>query len=772
MPKRFRGGILQARLPEISAIANTVASGIYNTADVSQYVGSGNWVSNQFYQQYGTPGTYSFVVPNGVNTISVLAVGAGGAGDDGNAGDGGGGGGAGGACAVASNVAVIPGNTITVVVGAGGASGQGKGVKAENGGNTTVTVGNAIPSNGYSVLFDGSGDYLSVLNNSNLDLSSGDFTVECWFYISSTPSVSRPILGRMASNVLDRTYLQYLISYTSAGSVVITPYSSTSNYDMVFASVSLNSWHHVALVRSGNSFYAYLDGNRNATTRTISGSLNTGSWLTYLGVYTEGGTSYFNNGYISNVRIIKGTALYTGSTYTVPTAPLTNIANTSLLTCQSNRFIDNSTNNFTINVLGDSSVSSASPFTSSSVLFDGTGDYLTIADNAALQMGSGNFTIEYWWYPNSIAGYQTPYDKGYTGAGGLLLQTGNGDGRTIVYASGSAVVTSNTALIANSWTHMALVRNGTNLTLYQNGISVGSVTNSTNFNNANTAGLGGNATGASFAGQYPINGYISNLRSVKGTAVYTSAFTPPAAPLTAIANTSLLTCQSNRFIDNSTNNFTITVNGNSSVSSVSPFAFIIDAAGGRGGAPYTANPGATGANAVFTSIPSGVVTAGYVGGNGGPAFNGGGGGGGAAGAAGNGGTGSAAKDATTTNAPTNSYAGGGGGAVSAGGTGSLGGANGGTGQNDTTGGGGGGAYTFTSVAEFLDTNGSNGNGLTTSGSKGGNGGFPGGGGGGSFDGGVGVASSGGNGFVRIVWGTNSSGVRKFPDNALDTQEIR
>ena len=118
---------------------------------------------------------------------------------------------------------------------------------------------------------------------------------------------------------------------------------------------------------------------------------------------------------------------------------------------------------------------------------------------------------------------------------------------------------------------MALVRNGTNLTLYQNGISVGSATNSTNFNNANTAGIGGNATGASSAGQYPINGYISNLRSVKGTAVYTSAFTPPAAPLTAIANTSLLTCQSNRFIDNSTNNFTINVVGDSSVSSASPF---------------------------------------------------------------------------------------------------------------------------------------------------------------------------------------------------------
>ena len=77
-------------------------------------------------------------------------------------------------------------------------------------------------------------------------------------------------------------------------------------------------------------------------------------------------------------------------------------------------------------------------------------------------------------------------------------------------------------------------------------------------------------------------------------------------------------------------------------------------------------------------------------------------------------------------------------------------------------------YNITTSLNRGNTNGSNGNGLTTSGSKGGDGGFPGGGGGGSYDVNVGVASSGANGFVRMVWGNNLSGVRKFPDNALDT----
>jgi hypothetical protein len=121
---------------------------------------------------------------------------------------------------------------------------------------------------------------------------------------------------------------------------------------------------------------------------------------------------------------------------------------------------------------------------------------------------------------------------------------------------------------------MALVRNGTSLVLYLNGTSVGSATNSTNFNNASSLGIGATAIAPSggSVGSFPITGYLSNVRFVKGTAVYTSAFTPSTTPLTAISGTSLLTCQSNRFVDNSSNAFAITVNGNTSVQAFSPFA--------------------------------------------------------------------------------------------------------------------------------------------------------------------------------------------------------
>jgi len=233
-------------------------------------------------------------------------------------------------------------------------------------------------------------------------------------------------------------------------------------------------------------------------------------------------------------------------------------------------FLDSSNNNFTITRNGNATQGTFSPFSQTgwSAYFDGTGDYLTVADNAALRMGSGDFTIEFWMQPTST-GVATVFGKGFTDSGAILMQTLSTSGRIELWVNGSLVITESSGTYSpNNWYHIAVVRSGTSLVLYRNGVSTGSVTNSVNLNSTASLGIGGDPTNLG----YTFTGYISNFRMVKGSAVYTSAFTPPTAALTAISNTSLLTLQSNRFIDNSTNAFTITRNGDVSIQAWSPFA--------------------------------------------------------------------------------------------------------------------------------------------------------------------------------------------------------
>jgi hypothetical protein len=326
---------------------------------------------------------------------------------------------------------------------------------------------------------------------------------------------------------------------------------------------------------------------------------------------TVSNTNYFT-GNLSNFRAIKGTALYTAS-FSPPTSPLTAISGTSFLTCQSTTFIDNSPNAIAITntgsvvtnesnpfsgattlltgqsrllqddsvipvaitPVGDARPTSANPFvttngiggTSYSGFFDGTGDYLSgPASNSSIWPGSGNFTIEYWLYLPSNPGSTTYYNHFSYGTSGSVLRVFNtGATSKVEVFSGTSVILNPAWPGVGQWNHFALVRNGTTLTLYINGVAAQSVTNSTDFSTG-TLTIGGEGASNSLLG------YVSNFRIVKGTAVYTSNFSPSTTPLVAVSGTQLLTCQSTTFIDNSTNAFPISVSGNAVTNAFNPYS--------------------------------------------------------------------------------------------------------------------------------------------------------------------------------------------------------
>jgi hypothetical protein len=434
-----------------------------------------------------------------------------------------------------------------------------------------------------SVQFNGSNQYLTAAPGSSFLFGTSPFTIEMWLY----PTVSSTNTGifdtRNTSNSSTGILIRQGDNISNGGVIYVLMGSGLSQ--SVYGNILLNYWSHVAFVRnSSGSGSLYINGTSVSTANMNANVTDTNFLLS--GFVDIKSSPYGYTGYISNVRVVNGTAVYT-SNFTPPTSPLTAIANTSLLTCNAPTIVDSSTNNFTITNNGAATVSSLSPtfrastnnfqfarrtptLAGNSVSFNGSTQYLSIPGNAAFAFGTGNFTIEWWQYMTSQPSNPRVFSIGnYSSATiGVSIEGGT------FYVWENSGARFNYSLTVdgylNRWLHFAISRNNGTTSIFKNGIQIGSSYSDTNnINNTSTALSIGQESTPTANSYFP--GYISNFRIVNGTAVYTSSFTPPTSPLTAIANTSLLTCNADTIVDSSTNNFTITNNNSATVSSVSPF---------------------------------------------------------------------------------------------------------------------------------------------------------------------------------------------------------
>ena len=408
--------------------------------------------------------------------------------------------------------------------------------------NGNTTQGSFSPyGNLWSNFFNGSSN-LSC-NVSGISAGTNTFTLEFWVFLNAYPDSDAPFVDTRSSNGATTTAFQFGVY--STGALKLYEGSETN----LGGTVPRNQWTHIALVRNGsNVVTAYINGTATGTTTTSTRNFSDNFF--WIGC-VPGPSSPYINAYLSNLRWVVGSALYT-TTFTPSATPLTAVTNTQLLTCQSNRFVDNSSNNRTITVAGTPSVQRFSPFEptapySTSVIggsgyFDGSGDYLTLAASSSWELPA-NFTWECWAYPTNLSATpQRILHQGSTGTQKMIFYIDNSSGAfNFYYDGGSNFIVSSINLRANAWNHIAGVRNGSTITLYINGVSAGTATSSATLGDSSLGFAIGSNGGAT--DQFP--GYISDARIVKGTAVYTSNFTPPTAPLTAITNTSLLTSMTN-----------------------------------------------------------------------------------------------------------------------------------------------------------------------------------------------------------------------------------
>jgi hypothetical protein len=446
-------------------------------------------------------------------------------------------------------------------------------------GNTTQGSFTPFSQTGWSNYFNGAQTTpsLSFPNNAAYSIgSTSDFTVEAFVYFTNGIGSSSEV------SLVER------FDGTS-GPGWIFGKNSSDNFWVGFGgatyagstTLSANRWYHLCWMRTGGSSYIFVNGVLNRAPITTA-NFTDGSSPLCLGE-RDGVQTFPFTGYMTNVRIVKGTAVYPTGGFTVPTSPLTAVTNTSLLTCQDNRFVDGSAINATPTVGAASSVQAFSPFvpayitpTTYSNWFDGTGDYLTAPNAAWMDLGTGSFTMECWVQFNTVASTQmfvsSNYNAGTGGGGWAFLY--RQDNTTLVFTCNSNVAYGKTwSPVAGTMYHVAVCRSGTDLRLFVNGSQVGTTSTSTdNISGSSLLAVGTNLGGTPL----PINGVISNMRIVT-SALYTANFTPPTAPLTAITNTQFLSCQSSTFIDNSTNAATLTANGNvQPVTSPTPFPAKVD----------------------------------------------------------------------------------------------------------------------------------------------------------------------------------------------------
>lgn len=209
-----------------------------------------------------------------------------------------------------------------------------------------------------SVTFPGTNsNYIGVASTSAVGFSTGDYTVEAFIKPDNKGNSAQIVSGSAGrfTFAMGTTF-----GANNLGGLRLTS-ARSANLDYCSFSFTAGVWYHVAVTRQSGTVRFFVDGTQQTTLNTGSSGTDWGNESAlFVGADPEGTETF--DGSISSLRIVKSTALYTAS-FTAPTAPLTPVANTSLLTCQTDPVTDRSTNNWTVSEVGTVTVSgSVGPF--------------------------------------------------------------------------------------------------------------------------------------------------------------------------------------------------------------------------------------------------------------------------------------------------------------------------------------------------------------------------------------------------------------------------
>jgi hypothetical protein len=395
-----------------------------------------------------------------------------------------------------------------------------------------------------SAYFDGNGGYINYNASTAYNFGFGDFTVEAWMYpeslAGSGPNADKfsTIVTGLGSNDGGGAWRWHFM-FRNDGALAFEnapEQGAPNNYFAVTTpgAITTGKWQHVAVTRSAGVLRFFVDGVLIARTDSATTSGDTGS----VGPLRIGRTllttyDYRYKGFVDEVRICK-TARYTKS-FTVPTEAFQNSASVLLMHMDGNNSgasFPNEASAVTVTRYGGAITSSTNKkFGVTSAYFDGTGDYLATSVSPAFGFGTGDYTAELWFNTATVAKQlQAIFDMRPSGSAIVQKPNVHLFGSTLTFSIGSTAKAQSAPIVVNTWNHMALTRKDGVTRLFVNGVLVGSpVADTTDYGTSNDIVLGALGDGRDAVASH-FQGYMDEVRVIKGEAAYVENFTPSNIP--------------------------------------------------------------------------------------------------------------------------------------------------------------------------------------------------------------------------------------------------
>jgi|GEM_PF-1071174 len=403
-----------------------------------------------------------------------------------------------------------------------------------------------------SIYFNGNTDYLSIPSSPDFQFGSDDFTIETWVNFEHVPKAGEyaAIVGNRDSYVSNN---QFTIFYGGTEKFHFY-YSVNGNSQTISTSnnkpeVVANTWYHIALVRTQGTISLYINGSLAASANVGSSKLYASTADLYLGAVATPSLSYYLKGFMDDVRIIKGIAKYKNNFIPaeIPPTPKRigdhywSLVSLLLNAGDGENIVDKSIINKSITTYGNAQINNLNPkFGEGSIYFNGNGSYLSLSAHSDFKFRKNDFTIEAW-----VNFENVPKAGDYAAIIGNRNSYLSNNQFTIFYGDtekfhfyysingGSQVISTynnQPEIVANTWYHIAFVRNKDIISLYINGSLAASANVGSSVLYPSTANLFIGAITNPFMNYY-FKGFIDDVRITKGVARYTGDYIPPIMQL-------------------------------------------------------------------------------------------------------------------------------------------------------------------------------------------------------------------------------------------------